>query len=324
MSERKVLNKYFPPDFDPALLTRKRKGKGEKGKPKQITVRLMAPFSMRCETCGSYIYKGKKFNARKEDAKGEKYHSIQIYRFYIRCPTCAGEITFKTDPEHLDYQAEHGAVRNFEPWREAAAEEAAAEEAVAKEEAEGGPSAMEALEARTAESRREMEILDALDGIRARNARSDRANVERILERLSGDTEGQRRIREALEDEAEAEAAFAQARKEVEEREKKGEEEEKEEVVDTVDLLRSRRKGPSSLWGRMGTEGKGGSSRGEGEEKGVMGQKKRPGAPPSLGIVTRPKVAKKEKEEDGGKEEGKGGKVASSLVQYASSSSDEE
>ncbi|KAI9225890.1 MAG: CWC16 protein, partial [Piptocephalis tieghemiana] len=222
MSERKVLNKYFPPDFDPALLTRKRKGKGEKGKPKQITVRLMAPFSMRCETCGSYIYKGKKFNARKEDAKGEKYHSIQIYRFYIRCPTCAGEITFKTDPEHLDYQAEHGAVRNFEPWREAAAEEAAAEEAVAKEEAEGGPSAMEALEARTAESRREMEILDALDGIRARNARSDRAN-------------------------AEAEAAFAQARKEVEEREKKGEEEEKEEVVDTVDLLRSRRKGPSSL-----------------------------------------------------------------------------
>ena len=31
---------------------------------------------------------------------------------------CSAEITFKTDPKNTDYAAEHGASRNFEPWRE--------------------------------------------------------------------------------------------------------------------------------------------------------------------------------------------------------------
>jgi hypothetical protein len=43
MSERKVLNKYFPPDFDPSKIPR-----GKKAKNKQQVVRLMAPFSMKC------------------------------------------------------------------------------------------------------------------------------------------------------------------------------------------------------------------------------------------------------------------------------------
>lgn len=41
MSERKVLNKYFPPDFDPELITRRKHPKNS-----QQVVRLMAPFSM--------------------------------------------------------------------------------------------------------------------------------------------------------------------------------------------------------------------------------------------------------------------------------------
>jgi len=49
----------------------------------------------RCKTCGEYIYKGKKFNARKEDVMGETYLGIQIYRFYIKCTKCLREITFK-------------------------------------------------------------------------------------------------------------------------------------------------------------------------------------------------------------------------------------
>ncbi len=36
-----VLNKYFPPDFDPSLIPRRRQPKNS-----QQVVRLMAPFSM--------------------------------------------------------------------------------------------------------------------------------------------------------------------------------------------------------------------------------------------------------------------------------------
>ncbi|CAO3626780.1 unnamed protein product [Mucor hiemalis] len=73
MSERKVLNKYFPPNFDPSLIPRQKKPKDLQHK-----VRLMSPFSMPCESCGEYIYKGKKFNARKETVEGETYLNIKI------------------------------------------------------------------------------------------------------------------------------------------------------------------------------------------------------------------------------------------------------
>ena len=36
----------------------------------------------------------------------------------IHSTLCSAEITFKTDPKNTDYLAEHGASRNFEPWRE--------------------------------------------------------------------------------------------------------------------------------------------------------------------------------------------------------------
>ncbi|TFK26355.1 DUF572-domain-containing protein [Coprinopsis marcescibilis] len=166
MSERKVLNKYFPPDFDPDLIPRRKVPRNS-----QQVVRLMAPFSMRCNTCGEYVYKGKKFNARKETVEGEDYFGIKIFRFYIKCTQCSAEITFKTDPKNTDYTAEHGASRNFEPWREEQSVEE--EDRLAKlDEEENNP--MKALENRTVDSKREMEILDALQDIRARNARIER------------------------------------------------------------------------------------------------------------------------------------------------------
>src|SRR6267142_2790441 len=72
---------------------------------------------------------------------------------------CSAEITFKTDPMNTDYAAEHGASRNFEPWREEQAVEE--EDRLAKlEEEENNP--MKALENRTVDSKREMDVLDAL------------------------------------------------------------------------------------------------------------------------------------------------------------------
>ncbi|KAK2737293.1 hypothetical protein FQN57_000377 [Myotisia sp. PD_48] len=171
MSERKVLTKYYPPDFDPSLLPRSKKTQAG---PKVQTVRLMSPFSMKCTSCGEYIYKGRKFNARKETTD-EKYYNIPIYRFYIRCTGCSAEISFKTDPKNTDYECEKGAKRNFEPWRESKLAEA--DEQELDEQIEEDPrDAMADLEAKAMDAKTEMAIADALDEVRLRNARLDRAH----------------------------------------------------------------------------------------------------------------------------------------------------
>ncbi|KII62199.1 Coiled-coil domain-containing protein 94 [Thelohanellus kitauei] len=170
MSERKVLNKYYPPDFDGAKIPR---GPPPNLNPnikrvRQITIRLMAPMSMRCNTCGEYIYKGKKFNARQETVRNEDYLGLRIYRFYIKCPNCVSEITFKTDPEHTDYVVEDGATRSFQAARIAELQE---EERRKQEEEEERTNPMQALEKRTNESRREMEKLEHLEELRDYNKR---------------------------------------------------------------------------------------------------------------------------------------------------------
>lgn len=185
MAERKVLNKYIPPDFDPSQLKRV-KAKDKTG-PKLQTVRLMTPFSMRCNACGEYIYKGKKFNARKEDTL-EKYYSVKIYRFHIKCTRCSASITFRTDPKNADYAAESGAQRNFEPWRtEPAAQDDDETELDKLEEEEAAGNAMAALESKTMDAKKEMEIADALDEIRTRNAMNARADPDKLLLKMERD-----------------------------------------------------------------------------------------------------------------------------------------
>jgi cell division protein FtsN len=178
------------------------------------------PWNRRCNTCGEYIYKGKKFNARKETVEGEDYYGIKIFRFYIKwcvvlvtvprgvltarsSTLCSAEITFKTDPKNTDYSAEHGASRNFEPWREEKAVEE--EDRLAKlEEEENNP--MKVLENRTIDSKREMDVLDALHDIRARNARNERmGQTDDIITRIGREEvvspEDEQRRREEEEDE---------------------------------------------------------------------------------------------------------------------------
>jgi len=176
MSERKVLNKYFPPDFDPSKIPKRVKKKNEQHK-----VRLMAPFSMHCITCGNWIAKSTKFNARKETVEGEMYLTIKIYRFYIRCPRCSAEITFKTDPKNADYVCEHGALRNFDSSRE---EKILGEEMKLERQQQEENNPMKALENRTLESKKEMDILDALDEIRTKNARTERLNIDEVNEKI--------------------------------------------------------------------------------------------------------------------------------------------
>ena len=241
MSERKVLSKYYPPDFDPNALKRRR-GPKDAG-PKVATVRLMAPLyvscpplppllppqrtqvlvltpgsSMRCTSCGEYVYKGRKFNARKESRDEEKYlGQIQIHRFHIKCTRCSAEIIFKTDPKNQDYAVVKGAKRNVEPWRQRGAGEAEetdeqrldrveAEEAEAEEQ-----DRMQELEAKTVDAKREMDVADALDEIRTRNARLERADRDGLQPHVVR-PEDEERARQDREDDEAARAAFAFAR----------------------------------------------------------------------------------------------------------------
>eukprot|EP00249_Psilotum_nudum_P010146 c22361_g1_i1 orf=562-1596(-) len=181
MGERKVLNKYYPPDFDPSKIPRRRQPKNQ-----QIKVRMMLPMSIRCATCGNYIYKGTKFNSRKEDVIGETYLGIQIFRFYFKCTKCSAEITIKTDPQNSDYTVETGATRNFEPWR---ATDEALEDAQKKKDAEEMGDAMKSLENRTIDSKREMDILAALDEMKSMRARHASVDTEDMLKALRNTAE---------------------------------------------------------------------------------------------------------------------------------------
>lgn len=174
MSERKVLNKYYPPDFDPSKIP-----KLKLPKDRQYVVRLMAPFNMRCKTCGEYIYKGKKFNARKETVQNEAYLGLPIFRFYIKCTRCLAEITFKTDPENTDYTMEHGATRNFQAEKLLEEEEKRVQKEREDEELNNP---MKVLENRTKDSKLEMELLETLQELKDLNQRQAHVDFEAMLQ----------------------------------------------------------------------------------------------------------------------------------------------
>lgn len=173
MSERKVLNKYYPPDFDPSKIPRNKEPRN-----KTFTIRLMAPCNMRCTTCGEYIYKGRKFNARKEDVDDMNHLGLRIYRFYIKCTACLSEISFRTDPANTDYVLEAGATRNFEALAKAE-KQAELEERAHQEELQNNP--MKLLEERTEASKNEMERMEALEELQEMNKRMVKVDYDSML-----------------------------------------------------------------------------------------------------------------------------------------------
>ncbi|KAK2864085.1 hypothetical protein Q7C36_003239 [Tachysurus vachellii] len=152
MSERKVLNKYYPPDLDPSKI------------PK-----LKLPKDRQ------YV----KFNARKETVQNELYLWLPIFRFYIKCTRCLAEITFKTDPENTDYAMEHGATQNFQA--EKLLEEEEKKIQMEREEEElNNP--MKVLENRTRDSKMEMEVLENLQELKDLNQRQAQVDFESMLQ----------------------------------------------------------------------------------------------------------------------------------------------
>lgn len=177
MSERKGLINYISPDFDPSLIPRQKRIKN-----KLTEVTNMLPFSLRCSSCGEYMYIGKKFNMKKEMVAGGDYLGIKVFRFYMKCTACKATITWKTDPKNNNYEMESGATRNFEIRRDT--EQAVADEELMREEEEKQDS-MKALENRALDSKIEMDILDALDEIKASNQRHERVDTTALIAEMN-------------------------------------------------------------------------------------------------------------------------------------------
>ena len=177
MSERKVLNKYVSPHFNHEKLVKLRKPK-----ERQDNVRMMLPFSFKCDTCGNYFRIATKINMRKEIVDNEDYLGIAIHRFYMKCLTCYTEISMKTDPKNHDYTLEHGGTRMYESWKDARA----AEEFLKKiKENEEEGNAIKTLEHKTYDSKKEMEASEAIDELRNISRKNAKFELDDVVDSLN-------------------------------------------------------------------------------------------------------------------------------------------
>ncbi|AEE77779.1 putative protein [Arabidopsis thaliana] len=169
MGERKNLNKYYPPDFDPKKIHRIKKPKNQQKK-----IRFMLPVRVRCNTCGNYMSEGTKFNCRQEDVITETYLGLKIHRFYIKCTKCLAELTIKTDPKNHSYTVESGASCLYN-----------GHEDIEEEKKKKHENALESLENRTVVSKREIEVMASLDELKSMKSRRASLSVDYMLEDLS-------------------------------------------------------------------------------------------------------------------------------------------
>lgn len=188
MSDGKVMQKYYPPDFDPEALKNNRDilkaaRRGKKGGTKGLTgkcmdMRMMFPFTLCCGSCKDFIYVGTKFNSKVLRVKNMSYLTIPIWRFIGRCPHCRNQIIFRTDPKNTDYVLESGGTRTYDSNRDVNLAEDLIKEQQALD-AEGDT--IKALEVKTYSTAEELKTLDVLDELRQINRRF-MANVDTLAD----------------------------------------------------------------------------------------------------------------------------------------------
>nr|XP_053644417.1 coiled-coil domain-containing protein 130 homolog [Cherax quadricarinatus] len=121
MGERKGVNKYYPPDYDPSRgglnksqgthALRERARKLHLG---ILIIRFEMPYNIWCEGCNNHIGTGVRYNAEKK--KVGMYYSTPIYQFRMKCHLCPNHFEIKTDPANLDYEIVSGARRQERRW----------------------------------------------------------------------------------------------------------------------------------------------------------------------------------------------------------------
>ncbi|KAL8164516.1 UNVERIFIED_CONTAM: hypothetical protein K2H54_052710 [Gekko kuhli] len=122
MGERKGVNKYYPPDFDPAKhgsLNKYRNSHPLRERARKLSqgiliIRFEMPYNIWCDGCKNHIGMGVRYNAEKK--KVGNYYTTPIYRFRMKCHLCPNHIEMQTDPASCDYVIVSGARRKEERW----------------------------------------------------------------------------------------------------------------------------------------------------------------------------------------------------------------
>lgn len=116
MAERKAVNKYYPPEWDPSggSINKYNKSHPLRDRAKKIdkgilVIRFGMPFNIWCLKCENHIGMGVRYNAEK--SKAGEYYSTQIWSFKMKCHLCDNYFVIQTDPANLDYKIISGARR---------------------------------------------------------------------------------------------------------------------------------------------------------------------------------------------------------------------
>ena len=203
MTDDNVMNKYIPADFDPdKLLPVRALRPKRKAGPREMNIRMMLPFTMRCGGCGSYLHIATKFNSRcsKIPLGDPSLGSLGLdaYRFRGQCKDCGCEFVFRTDPENSDYILESGGTRSYEAMKDAHLAEAEISRKRAEEEGrEEGELEHKIFD--TAAEMRRIEDLEILRGKGRREARREEV-IYQALDRLFRDVENDKKIKDEQQD----------------------------------------------------------------------------------------------------------------------------
>lgn len=109
MAERKAIQKYYPPNWEPKhgslnAFHRSHPLRQRASKLKTegiLVIRFEMPFNMWCSKCKIMIPEGKRFNAEKKTVG--HYFTTPIRSFSMNCLNCGNNVVIQTDPQVYCY-----------------------------------------------------------------------------------------------------------------------------------------------------------------------------------------------------------------------------
>lgn len=118
MADRRAVNKYYPPDWDPSKgsINTLRNSHPLRHRAKKLNegilvVRFEMPFNIWCLKCENHIGVGVRYNAEK--SRTGSYYSSPIFKFKMKCHLCDNHFEIQSDPAKFDYNIISGARKQI-------------------------------------------------------------------------------------------------------------------------------------------------------------------------------------------------------------------